>query len=271
MKRLGLVGLALLLFASALWALPARGGLTIDQDVQAEENFVGAALNTAVDYTVPLVLGEGPLLEPAFVRFSFKNAVSPSYEQFGLGVDIAPIAIFDLYLYAGGIDFYKALGFGFLPMSSYGDAATTEALAALTQGEATGVTLQVKPTFKIQLGPVIALDSVAFSWFIVDGSSGYYWDRSNHVILADGDVEIFNTAYLLYDLGKGFMAGLTDSNVFVPASSYEQNVLYSIALWKGPVAPTLDLSAALQVGWWLQDRYLDGLRIAGQVGIVWRP
>jgi len=271
MKTLAFAALVLLVSLPAAFAAPARGGLSIDQDVQAEENFLGVGLNTAVDWTIPLSLGSGPLLEPAFIRFTAKNSLSPSYEQAGIAVDIAPLAIVDVYVYAGGIYFYKALGFGFLSMGSYGDAATADVLDALPQAEATGVTVQVKPTLKMQLGPIVALDSVAFSWFVVNGGTGYYWDRSNHVILAATDVEIFNNAYLLYDIGSGFMAGLTDSNVFVPASSYDQNALYAIALWKGAVAPGLDVSAALQAGWWLADTYLQGLRIAGQVGLVWRP
>jgi hypothetical protein len=258
------------LAACAALALPAQGGWTLEQDLGAEENFLGVSLNTILAWTCPTPLGNGPLLDAANFKLSAENSLSPSYEQFGLTVDIAPLAVFDVALTANAITYYSALGYGFYNLGSYSAAFSAAALASLSQGESSGFNFQIKPTLKYAIGRVDLLDSVTFDWVMVNTSTGYFYDRFNCVILAANDLEITNNAYVLYDFGNGVLAGLTDAHLVVHGSGYQQNWISGIGIWRTSLSPRLDLSAALQAGYWLEDKYLNGVRFAGQVGVKWR-
>lgn len=269
MKRLFLL-LALGFFTvSANFAEAPVEGFYVDQNLQAAINPLGAQLGTQVFYRMPLIKEKGILWESTKLEIGLKNNFSPAYDLVGPFLDIEPIAIFDLFLSAQFAGYYKALGYGFRDLSGYGAAFDSTALDALPMKDATGYILSAAPTLKFAYGMFAFSNTFRVSYFNVDGGSGYFYEAGGNCPLSKGDIELSNDAYALVVLGSGFMVGLNDSILAVPASGYRTQKLHAIGIYSGSLSQKTSIYAALEAGIYLEDQYLQyTVHADGQVGIV---
>jgi len=267
MKRL--IGIAsALALASALIAEPAKQGLFLDQNFQTGYNPIGAQLGTKLFYRVPLNKGGGILWESTKVDVGIENSLSPAYDFIGAFVDVEPIAVFDLELKAQFAGYFDALGYGFRDLEGYGSDYDASALDSIDSRNAAGCFLSAAPTLKFALGHVAFSDTLHVNYFDVDGGKGYFFEIVAGCPLAKRGVELYNDAYLLWMLDSKLMLGLNDSILFVPGSGYRSQTLQAVGALNRPLSEKLSFYAALTVGFYLEDRYLQYKpRAAGMAGI----
>jgi hypothetical protein len=265
MKRL--IGtISALALASALFAAPATRGLFLDQNLQAGYNPVGAALGTKLFYRMPLIKKPGKLWESTKVDVGIENSLSPAFDFVGAFVDIEPIAVFDLALHAQFASYYDALGYGFRDLKGYDSSA----LDSIDAKNAAGCILSAAPTLQFAFGHVAVSDTLHMNYFYVDGGKGYFYETFANCALAKSGVEFYNDSYLLWMLDSELMLGLNDSILFVPESDYRSHTLQAVGILNRPLSEKLSLYAALTVGLYLEDRYLQYKpRVAGMAGMLY--
>ncbi len=269
MKRLASSFALALLIASTVHCESARPGLRLDQSLQGSWNPIGIQLGTKLYYRIPLVRAPGILWESTRIDLGVTNELSPAFDFAGAYVDIEPIAFFDLELAAKALGYYKALGHGFNELPGLDAGFDNTALDGLGVRDSSGYLLSATPTLKAALGPLVVLDSLHFSYFDVDSSSGFFFDIVNNVVLAKRAWEIKNEAFAMADVGGGFLVGLNDTWLLVPDSLYVVHHVNLVGVVSAPWGRGKSFYAAVLAGFYLQDRYLrHELRAAGQAGLV---
>lgn len=255
--------------AAALWADPAREGFYLDQSVQGAYDPLGFQLTTKLFHRQPLGSQQGMLWEGTKIDLGAVNNLSPAYDLVGGFIDILPVAFFDLTLSAQFAGYYSAFGYGFHSLSSYDSAFDDAALNALPAKNTTGYVLSASPTLQFAFGPVVVVDSFAFTYFNVDGGEGLFYEAISNCVLAKSGVELQNQAYLLAKLSPELMVGLNDSLLHIPASGYESHAIHLTGIYTKQASERLAVYSALMVGTFLADRYYQyALHLAGQVGVT---
>jgi hypothetical protein len=268
MKKALIVVVLAALVVTGLSAEKTRQGTGLDQDVQASYDPLGVQFVTKVYYRMPFIQQDGMLWESTKVEVGVQNNLSPAYDLIGPYIDFCPIAVFDLLLMAQAAGYFNGLGFGFYDMGGYGAAYDDNTLSALPSKNSQGWLLTAAPTLKLALGPLVILDTFSLFYFYADNGSGYFLERIGNVVLAKSDIELQNQAYLMYTIADGIYAGLNDMVLTVPASGYLSHRLVAMGIYSTKLSDMVSLSAVLQLGTWLAERYYQyTFYAAAQVGV----
>ena len=107
----------------------------------------------------PLKRSDSILFQDTYAGVGAKVAASPAFLQAGPTVSLAPVDVFDIDLFAGGISYWPG-GFAPLPTDVRGGTLSDDrsARADETVG-ARGLVLEAAPTLKAKVGRVIVFDA----------------------------------------------------------------------------------------------------------------
>jgi len=239
------------------------------------QQFGGRLNTTGVENTLkigpclPLIRKPGMLFDYTHIELSFVNVLSPTYANFGVRFEIAPLSFLVFHAEFGAHLVWK-LGLdrtGYHGRSGYDDEYSHAALQGEDGGNAVGwygmggATLQIK----LPLGP---LAFILVDTFVVEvwqvGTEDYYYNCKKDLILAQRDVHLDNGAIVFLEIplhpNFAMRVGGMDDWTYVPAGKHVDHRLYGALAFNftrlGRAAH--DFMPFLAVGGILRHGFLQG-------------
>ena len=204
------------LLLAALVAVPANAadepGLWTRQAVGTSGWPAGLISDTRMQYRAPLARKEGSwMLNETYAGVGGMARITPAFVEFGPRLSIAPVDVFDLDLQASRLQYFNP-GLGLMPFESSSEGGkldgTRSDRAANGEGVASGGwSFTATPTFKLQLGPIVAFDTWNISFLALDKpdntSEDFVYEPYRDQVVAWNDVSIEHQAALLYTVLPG--------------------------------------------------------------------
>jgi hypothetical protein len=136
-----------------------RGHLWVRQSAAIAGWPTGALSDSRAQLRTPLHRSESVLFQDTVAGIGARARISPAFSEAGVHATIAPIAIFDVNLFVGGITYWDG-GFAPLPTSERGGTLPDSRAARAGENVATrGMVVSAQPTLKAKVGRVIVFDS----------------------------------------------------------------------------------------------------------------
>ncbi len=119
----------------------------------------GALSDTRVQVRTPLRRTDSVLFQDTTAGVGARTALTPAFAEAGAHATLAPIAIFDVDLFAGGVTYWPG-AFGPRPTDHRGDTLPGDSDAAgFDRVGTSGLVVSANPTLKAKVGRVIVFDS----------------------------------------------------------------------------------------------------------------
>lgn len=133
----------------------------------------------------------------------FFNQFNPNDERLFLSVTVKPYPFFDIRANFGTIAIFKALGYGYVPMSGRLADPYGSTNAPLTNSDKSGSVNEFLFTLKAKYGPVMGYTTLGIHSISLPGS-GCYLERKSFLVLSNSDTYMSSDTAVLYETaGEG--------------------------------------------------------------------
>ena len=250
--RLSKLLIAISFITFTLSAEKAPGPVLL-QNLGACLNPLGMLLDTRVLYRIPLSQDTGILFRSAKFEGGFINEWSPGDELFGVGLNIEPIAIFNMELKAGLYENYSAFGFGYQRIAGKNGPYHDTVLADIPQENHAGTRLTLAPSLKLKAGPVIVADNFTCNRIDFFSTDGYFYEIRTALPHATHDVDVINDLLLLYEWNKRWLTGFNYNLVYVRGTEIRQQKLGGMIIFNTPHKRFTNLFGLITGGMYLES------------------
>lgn len=135
----------------------------------------GARFDNTAEIRTPLHRSDSVLFQDTVAGIGGRAAVTPAFSEVGAHATFAPVAIFDVHAFVGGITYWEG-GFGPTPTDHRGGTLPADKAASGAEPVGTsGLLVSVNPTLKAKVGRVIVFDSWTVRHQRLDQGSNEPW------------------------------------------------------------------------------------------------
>ena len=208
-----------------------RPGCILQLNLGGCLNPLGMLLDTRLLYRLPLSQDTGILFRTARLEGGIINEWSPGDEMIGFGVNIEPIAVFNLWIKAGFYENYHTFGFGYRPLDGRNGPYHDTVLADIRQRSKPGSRISLAPSLKMKLAAFVIADNFTLNRIDFFDTDEYYYEIRTALPHASHDFDYVNDLITLYEWNKKLLAGLNYNLVYVRGTAIRQQRLGGIVIY----------------------------------------
>jgi len=228
-------------------------GFIHTESIGACLNPLGMLIDSRVLYRIPLSQDTGILFRTSRFESGIINEWSPGDEMFGAGINIEPLAIFNLWVKAGAYENYNWFGFGYRPLAGKNGPYHDTVLSEISQKNSAALRLSIAPSLKLKIASVIVADNFTLNRIDFLHEEGYYYEIRTALPHAVHDFDCVNDVIVLYEIKNGFMTGMNHNLVYVNGTGIRQQKLGAIVIKSSSSRIFTDLFALVTGGMYLES------------------
>lgn len=148
--------------------------------------------------------GPSPLTRGRYAQLGVSFGVNPAYAQGSVAAEWVPVAPLQLGLRYDAFGFFGVNG-ALLRLPSPDAKFGDDEIDALRGTEETGIGHRVgfRPTLRVRIGPVLAMNQTDLDWYQLSRSSGWYYEWEHDTLLAEDDWLVANRTALMVEAWRG--------------------------------------------------------------------
>ena len=225
------------------------------QSVGAMLNPLGFLADSRILYRKPLARDTSVLFRTSRFEAGIINEWSPADEMFGIGCNIEPIAVFNMWVKAGVYENYRLFGFGYRRIDGKNGPYHDSIAAVIPQENRSGMRITLAPSLKLKIGPVVFADNPTCNRIDIFSEEGYFYDIRTALPHAVHDFNFVNDVVLLYEWNGFLMTGLNHNLLYVAGTEVRQQKLGVVAILTPPTRRIRDLFLLVTGGGYIESDF----------------
>ena len=208
-------------------AVPAerQPELVFTQSVGGILNPLGFLADSRVLYRVPLSQDTGILFRSTKIEAGIINEWSPADEMFGIGWNIEPLAIFNVWIKAGLYENYRLFGFGYRRLDGKNGRYHDSIVGDIPQENRAGSRITVAPSLKLKVGPVIIADNLTCNRIDLFDTEEYFYEIRTALPHYSHDFNFINDVIMLFEWSSRLRTGFNYNLVYIRGTEVRQQKL----------------------------------------------
>jgi hypothetical protein len=195
------------------------------QSVGGILNPLGFLADSRVLFRVPLSQDTGILFRTTRFETGIINEWSPADEMFGIGCNIEPLAVFNVWVKAGIYENYKLFGFGYRRLEGKNGSYHDTLIDDIPQENRTGSLITIAPSLKLKVGPVIVADNFTCNRIDLFNTGEYFYEIRTALPHYSHDYNFINDVIALYEWNSRLRTGLNYNLVYIRGTQVRQQRL----------------------------------------------
>ena len=204
--------------------------LVFIQSIGGILNPLGFLADSRVLYRVPLSQDTGILFRTAKFETGVINEWSPADEMFGIGCNIEPLAVFNIWIKAGFYGNYRLFGFGYRRLEGKNGPYHDSIIGDIPQENRAGSRITVAPSLKLKAGPVIVADNVACNRIDLFNTGEYFHEIRTALPHYSHDFDFINDVIMLYEWNERLRIGCNYNLVYIYGTEVRQQKLGAMVI-----------------------------------------
>ena len=223
------------------------------QSVGAMLNPLGFLADSRVLYRAPLSQDTGILFRSTKFEAGIVNEWSPADEMFGIGCNIEPLAVFNVWVKAGIYEHYRLFGFGYRRMEGKNGPYHDTIIDDIPQENRTGSRITIAPSLKLMVGPVIVADNFTCNRIDLFNTEEYFYDIRTALPHYSHDFDFNNDVIMLYEWNERLRTGLNHNLIYVRGTGVRQQMLGVMIISTPSTKKIRDLFGLVTGGMYLES------------------